>query len=438
MSSRTAEQKAATATRTADGAQPSSPAAERTPIEDELVSLREAIEELRGRQGASEDQLRAVAAEMTSMRGFREHTETELSKLRIDVSALASIIDEFAGLPAEVRAQLEPELADVREQLKLQVSQLSVGEKDSEQQNGSPENGSARDRGRPVVVPTDPVEGGGSEDGVLRRDDSTEPVEQMPSVEWTPPTFALGDQRTAWLADAIGSVALRRSARLAGELVLELIPYQASRCEQTVAYELEIEELGRFVVLLASGHATVVPRDDSSDTKTDFRLRGSAADFAELVAGGALTARSRLRVKGSRRKARQLRRECSDPVVLADLVAADVSIWPGLLLAAMAETVEPDWMRGSLFDIAFEIEGEPSTVLLVSVRDGAQLGLARGESTSAATPSDSTTVSISERGFICMLAGAPLPDGEQTLVRGRQSDVELLLDWFRRAQTPTH
>lgn len=393
-------------------------------IEDELRVLREAVEALRGQQDANEDRLRALSSEMTSMRGFREHTETELSKLRIDLSALAGIVDELAGLPPEVRAQFEPELEDVREQ--LQVAQRSAGETDGEQASGLDE------RGRPAAgKPPTAVGEDRAEEGAPGCEDEAGVARQLPAAVWTPPTFVPGEQCSVWLADAIRAIATRRSARLAGELVLELIPLHAKRCEQPLSYEVQIEELGRFLVRLAGARATITPCDDHLDVKADFRLRGSAAAFADLAAGGALPTRSRLRARGSRRKARQLFRAAERPCALADLVDASVPVWPGLLLAAMAEAIDPAWTAGARFLVAYVIEGTPGATLYVHVADGKPIGL---NTTVYEASQPQASLRLSERAFLCMLAGVPLPGDEQILLSGQAEPVELLSGWFARAQ----
>ncbi|MHB1539525.1 MAG: hypothetical protein ACYCYN_13685, partial [Solirubrobacteraceae bacterium] len=142
-----------------------------------------------------------------------------------------------------------------------------------------------------------------------------------------------------------------------------------------------------------------------------------------------------LRVPGRRRRARRLFAQRSRPVSLADLAAAETSVWPGLLLAAFAEAVDPAWTITDTFAVAFSIEGHQSALLDVSVRAGMPLRVTRIHDERAADqPSPVTTVRLGEHGFLSLLAGTALPEGEQILVQGDVAALERLLSWTDRVQ----
>lgn len=410
MTARTAEQGGAHDRVGAEGIVSSSAADMRGPIEDELRSLREAIEDLRGRQGAHYDQLQAVALDMAAMRGFREHTESELSKLRIDLSMLASVVDELAGLPAEIRVHFEPELIDVQRELSKQASLFSDGDARTE-------------------VKTNASQG-----------QAIEAAEQSGDVgaEIELPTFGVPEQRSDWLSTAIGAIAESRSPSLAGELVSEIVPLHATLCDTPLTYELRIDDAGSFLVQIGGGYATVLPANDGSQVVADFRLQGPATAFAMLAGGGLRGGRGGLRVRGSRRAARRLMAACRRPVALADLVHADVKVWPGLLLAAIVEAVDPRWTKGAAFVVAYEIAGAPAVIFDVKALDGAPLAVsarvANQPAPAAPAAPPSATVRLGERAFLSMLAGVALPQGEQAIVFGDQDAARTLLGWFAKAQ----
>jgi hypothetical protein len=294
-----------------------------------------------------------------------------------------------------------------------------------------------------------------------------------PFLEIVPRVLGAPAQRVSWLAPAIRGIAERRDARLAAELVTELLPAQRLVVERALSYDLRIAELGQtWRVRIAVGQFEAGPlalgAPDASST--DFTLQGCAGDFAELAAGGAGRRLGGLRAHGRRRSLRALRRARREPLALWDLAAAGIDVWPGLLLLALAAAVDPAWTAGERFTLAFEIEqdpptpprappgdGEPETAeggvdgvqigshsrrrararangavqtnLYVHVRDGAPLAVS-----SAAQEPPQATMRLGERSFMCMFAGAPLPAGECVLVQGNHALLARLLAWGDRVQ----
>ncbi|MHB1809836.1 MAG: hypothetical protein ACYCU0_11140, partial [Solirubrobacteraceae bacterium] len=225
--------------------------------------------------------------------------------------------------------------------------------------------------------------------------------------------------------------------RLAGELIVELLPAQAKLVKGTLRYMLRIEELSGFEVELADGSASVrrVGDGEGPSFDTDFTLEGPAAAFAEFAAGGVQRRPRGLRLPGRRRRARRLFAERRKPVALADLVAAGVSVWPGLLLAALAESVDPAWTITDTFTVAFSIEGRQSALLDVGVRAGMPLRVSRVHDERATDqPAPVATVRLGERGFLSLLAGTAPPEGEQILLQGDAAALERLLSWTDRVQ----
>jgi hypothetical protein len=266
-----------------------------------------------------------------------------------------------------------------------------------------------------------------------------------PGVAYTPLPVLERAQPRAWLAPAIRRVAERRDPRLAAELVLELLPAQALSIEKPLRYLVKILELGAYEVSLADGRGTV--RDLAGaglvDSRT-FMLEGSAVAFAEIAGGGSRLSAWRpptgLRVRGGRRRAKRLLSTRSEPLSLADLERAGVTVWPGLLLLALAEAVDPAATAGHVFTVAFAIEGRQSAVLHVHASGGRPLTVTRGPAQegeqSAPTGAGGTvqsTVRLSEQGF-ARLIGARDLDGEKVILEGEQAPLETLLSWTDKVQ----
>jgi hypothetical protein len=271
--------------------------------------------------------------------------------------------------------------------------------------------------------------------------------ERAPAGWIVPRLLPEPNQRESWLAPAIRRVAERRDGRLAGELVAELLPALRLVVKRPLTCRLAIAELdgplqvrvgggqvdvGRST-LAAGGQRSVQLRSAAAMRSlpegVDFLIEGRAADFAELAAGGAGRRLPGLALRGSRRRARALRRARRRPLALWDLAVAGIDVWPGLLLLALAEAIDPRWTAGQSFTLAFAIEGCSSAMLYVEVRDGEPLAVTRTSELEVAA-----TARLSERVFTCMFAGAPLPVGERVLLEGDPGALERLIEWADRAQ----
>jgi hypothetical protein len=250
---------------------------------------------------------------------------------------------------------------------------------------------------------------------------TSEPVALRPRPMPVPPT------RPSWLAPAIRRLAAKRDAKLAAELVIELIPAQQQIVDSAMHYQMKVDELGTFHVALESGHA-VISREASS-APLDFTLEGSAAAFGELAAGGASRKPAGLRIRKGRRRAKRLIKARRSPIALADLAAEGIDVWPGLLLLVMAEAIDPSWTTGRRFELAFEVEDAPGIVIYVRICDGEAIVVSR-----AASKQPVATVSASSHALTCLLAGMPVPPDHHASVTGDSTSVEMFLQWAARAQ----
>jgi hypothetical protein len=344
-------------------------------------------------------------------------------------------LDEQADIvapPATVvpSAQAEASSEQMAEALAAAIQRLrarvaAVGEL----QEGEAESG------QPVAEPSAPslAEGATTEQAAP----VGTPYAPPPLIERAPPR--------AWLAPAIRRVAERRDPRLAAELVLELLPAQALSVERPIRYLAKIAELGAYEVSLTAGDGSV--RDLAGVGLVDahtFLLEGPAAAFAEVAAGGSRISAWRppagLRIRGGRRRARPLLGSRRAPLALGDLERAGVTVWPGLLLLALAEAIDPASTAGHSFTVAFAIEGQQNAVLQAQALQGRPLTVTRGPANEqaqgapnvAATTAQST-VHLSERAFARLLTAQDL-DGHAVRLEGERAPLETLLSWTDRVQ----
>jgi hypothetical protein len=393
-------------------------AALRAEVEHERGAARPRIEELEQACAASDARVRELERALGSAGGVGL------------AGARGARREEMAGALAAAVERLRARVAAVEET--DAVEELETSEADaSVRGTGLPEGHSRvsdAPEGPSAKAPTTRIPGVAAQ----AESAAVHAAVQIVPRQLPPPTH-----RDPWLARAIRGVAEHRGPKLAAELVGELLPAQRLVVEHPLSYGLRIAELdGRLRARLGYGQADVGPLPVAEEAELDFELRGRAADFAELAAGGAGRRLAGLEIHGSRRRARALRRARRRPLTLWDLADAGIDVWPGLLLLALAEAIDPRWSIGRRFTVAFEIEpagGDsiacaPAT-LNVQARDGAPL-------TVLSSPREPplATVRVGERAFMCMLAGAPLPAGERILVEGETGPLELLIEWADRAQ----
>jgi hypothetical protein len=373
-----------------------------------LAEVRRAIEEIRRKADeadrASGDskkrtpdayagRFRKVERELADIREFRARIEQELASLQARNGAPAATVCESTDASSELRAP-------------------------------------AADAEAPQATPgVQPTEGAQEQTGSERAVATPQVATTLSATALAPRLLAAPDARGSWLAPAVQRIA-ERSSWLAGGLIGELARLHGQLLEDPLTYELRIEGFGSFLVRTGGGRATVI-RTGGSDSELDFSLEGPAAAFAPLVGGGIRPRRNGLKVRGARRKARRLLGACRQPFSLTDLVEADVAVWPDLLLLAMAEATDPTWTAGHDFVVAYAIQGAPGTTVYVQVRDGARIAV----STSLENGDrPASTVLVGETNLLRILAGvAPKPD-EPVLVSGDLECVQLLCDWFGRAQ----
>jgi hypothetical protein len=331
--------------------------------------------------------------------------------------------------PAEVQKPVEVEEQLVEEQLAEKVPEEQAPAAESVIAAAQPilEQESRSDGLAAPIAPEDrlapvesPVPGLGPNGTASAKAVSAGPV----ALQSRP--LSVPEKRISWLAPAIRKLAAERDAKLAAELVIELIPAQRESVEGSLSYEIKIGELGTFYVSLDPGQATISREPRGS---VDFSLEGSVGAFSELAAGGTTRRRQGLRIRKGRRGARRFLKTRRRPIALADLAAAGVDVWPGLLLLAICEAIDPSWTTGRRFELAFEILDTPDVVIYVRVSDGESILVSR-----TAVGQPVATISLSGHALICLLAGTQAPPEHTTLVNGDATSVDMFLQWTARAQ----
>jgi hypothetical protein len=274
-------------------------------------------------------------------------------------------------------------------------------------------------REQPPVVES-PLSGLGPSATVSTKIVTSEPVALQPRL------LSVPEKRISWLAPAIRRLAAQRDAKLAAELVIELLPAQRQIVEDRLNYEIKINELGAFYVALDPTSA-VISREPRG--VVDFSLEGSVAAFSELAAGGASRRHRGLRIRKGRSRARTLLKARRQPIALADLAAAEVDVWPGLLLLVMAEAIDPSWTTGRRFELAFDIKDASGVVIYIRVCDGESILVSR-----TAVGQPIATIALSGHGLVCLLACIQAPAEHRAMVTGDATSVDMFLQWTARAQ----
>jgi hypothetical protein len=265
-----------------------------------------------------------------------------------------------------------------------------------------------------------PLSGLGPSAKVSSKIVTSEPVALQPRL------LSVPEKRISWLAPAVRRLAAQRDAKLAAELVIELLPAQRQIVDGQLNYEIKINELGAFYVALDPASA-VISREPRG--LVDFSLEGSVAAFSELAAGGTSRRHRGLRIRKGRARARELLKARRRPIALADLAAAEVDVWPGLLLLVMAEAIDPSWTTGRRFELAFDIQDAAGVIIYIRVCDGEPILVSR-----TAVGQPIATISLSGHALVCLLAGTQAPAEHRTMVIGDATSVDMFLQWTARAQ----
>jgi prefoldin subunit 5 len=370
----------------------------------------------------AEPEPESVAGEPEAVVGEPEPMEAESDPLAVESEAVVEAPgpEPVVLEPEPAAAEPEPEPVAVEPEVAAEEPEPTLVEEEpagEEAVEGLAAPVAAVER----LAPDEPaVEGLGPGATLGTKTVTTEPIALQSRL------LSVPDKRLSWLAPAIRRLAAQRDAKLAAELVIELIPAQRELVEAPLSYEIKIGELGTFYVTLEPGQATISREPRGA---VDFSLEGPVAAFSELAAGGVGRRYPGLRMRKGKRRARRFLKARRRPVALADLAAIGVDVWPGLLLLAMAEAIDASWTSGRRFELAFEIQDAPGVAIYVRACDGEPIRVSR---TAVGVPV--ATISLSGHALTCLLAGTEPPAEDRTLVTGDVTSVDMFLQWTARAQ----
>ncbi len=223
--------------------------------------------------------------------------------------------------------------------------------------------------------------------------------------------------------------------KLAARLVLMTLPAAAAHISGTLVYQLDVEELGSYLVSVSGGRARVDEARTTDDS--DFRLQTDACTLIELVTGTAgplgLMMRGRLRIRGKRRRAMKLRQMSSADVSLSEVVESGGTLDPDILYRSLPYLIDPDWTQGHDFTVGYAVPGHGSWY--VSVRDGKQLEVSQ-EPPEGREVAGTATVSFDsyQRMASGQVSPAQAMQNQLTKIDGEIHPITLVGRWIARAQ----
>ena len=231
-----------------------------------------------------------------------------------------------------------------------------------------------------------------------------------------------------WLPAALRKLA-DEDPRAAGRILAAMLPAQGLVTKRELHYDLVLTDRGSVVSVDLDGgdHGTSVRRNalPRPRREVDFRLTADEESLARLL----LARRGRrrgTRLRGSRRRLRELRRLASEPLALRDLARAGALDDPFLVLSLAALAVEPAATYGHRFTIAHAPLGGGPAHAWLRVRNGVPLIADRMR------PPETPTLTIrSTRGaLLSLLAGIAPPPGESAALDGDAAALALLRSWI--------
>ncbi len=337
-----------------------------------------------------------------------------VAELRAELAALAT---PAPAPPSPVPATLpDPELTELADR----AAALSASAKPSEREPIAERLEAARVRLREAARREEELHAASS------------PAEATPESE--PASRASDPGAAPWFPAAFARLAAEEPA-VAGDVLLGLLPALAGVVERPTAFELTLPDAGRLLVRAAPGRTSVESIGARAKRGTiDFRLRADPAALGAFAAAegvGRIRAPARVRLRGRRVHAAVLQRLVRAPLTLTGLAELGVDLGPELAYRLLARGVEPAWTAGHAFTILHETTGLGGSRAWVSVGDGQPLAV------SGSPPAGPVAASVfCRRGALLpVLAGAPLPAGEDAALGGDPAAFALLQGWLARAQS---
>lgn len=256
-------------------------------------------------------------------------------------------------------------------------------------------------------------------------------VEVTSTTEGPVPPMPPTGPPSPWIAAALRRL-MRDDPATAGRLIVAMLPAQGLVTQRALHYDLVLK--GRGCVGVDVGdEGTVVARREQSRARreVDFRITTDEEGLARLLLARRRRRRG-TRVRGSRRRVRELRRLVADPLALRDLASAGAMLDPQLALMLVALAIDPSATYGHRFTIAHApLAGGPADAWL-RIQNGGPPAVLRtrpGETPVA-------TIRCTRGALLPTLAGLAAPRGEAVAIDGDGDAVALLRAWIARTEFP--
>jgi hypothetical protein len=251
----------------------------------------------------------------------------------------------------------------------------------------------------------------------------------LPAVVAKPPA----GPPAPWLPAALKRLAAH-DPETAGRIVVGMLPAQGLVTQRRLSYDLVLSDRGTVAVDVADGRAAVRALEGPrSPRQLDFRVLSDHAGLGRLL----LTRRGlrrRARVRGSRRRLRELRRLAREPLALRDLAASGATLEPALALWLGALAIDSAATFGHRFTIAHApLPGGPPDAWM-RIQHGAPIAVLRtrpGED-------PAVTVRCTRGALLALLTGMPVPAGQGAAVDGDIEALDRVRAWIRQTEFPGH
>ncbi len=234
-----------------------------------------------------------------------------------------------------------------------------------------------------------------------------------------------------WLPAALRTLA-REDAAQAGRILVAMLPAQGLVTQRVLRYDVVLAGRGALGVdVEASGTRLRALAEPRPRREVDVRIATDEAGLARLLLEGR-GLRRRARVRGRRRRVKELRRLAAAPLALRDLAAAGALHDPVLALTLAALAIEPTATYGHRFTVAHApAAGGPADVWL-RIRNGERPQIVRTRPPEA----PALTIRSTRGGLLPLLVDVPTLPGEHVAFDGDADTLALLREWIARTEYP--
>jgi hypothetical protein len=368
-------------------------------------------------------------AEVRVLKSARENLARDLASLRLELSR-----EREARRRAEERvAALEADLAAQRQRSARALQAIVEFRQELQELRAAPAP-EPTDATEPEEAPVQPAR---LEAALERLREQHPPAEPPPAASEraapSTPQLTPAAQRATDAIPRLFSQLVREDPAAAGRLVLQLLPAQPLVHPRPLAYDLVLAPATTVRVTSAAPPPQIeldgAPRPSD---QTQFRVDGSPAALARLIAAGPLRrrlTRRAARLYGDARSFRALRALVQTPISLQRLIATGAELEPLLALRAIALMIDPRATVAERFSIAHRPALDAAPTATLHIRDGAPPAVSQ-PTLGQLGPEATLTLVCSPGALLPALLGAR-PPGTETL--GDERPLGLLAHWLESA-----